>query len=67
MFKYFTKILFIFLSGVKISDLTGLLMDFIRAIQDGKLTKEEQDALIDRATKVLANLEGKKDKKPDNG
>lgn len=55
-----TNLMFNFLSKVKISNIHELLSELTKALKDGKITEEEKAKIIEKAEKVIYELEKKK-------
>lgn len=53
------KLFFNLFSNIKISNLSELVIELVKALEDGKLTQEEKDSLIEKAQNLLTDLDEK--------
>lgn len=62
LFNKIGKWFFNLFSSIKISNLSELVVELVKALEDGKITKEEKDFLIEKAQKLLTDLDEKTEK-----
>lgn len=55
----FAKFLFNLFASIKISNLSELVVELVKALEDGKITEEEKDLLIEKAQNLLTDLDEK--------